>query len=77
MGLPKGHAERIRELFERSGLPTTIKLAASQRKKLVEAMRLDKKVSSGEIRFVLAREIGSVEFGRAVPQQSLERILTE
>jgi 3-dehydroquinate synthetase len=34
---------------------------------LFAAMRLDKKVSGGEIKFVLAREIGRVEFGRRVP----------
>jgi 3-dehydroquinate synthetase len=30
-------------------------------------MKLDKKVSAGEIKFVLARRIGTVEFGHQVP----------
>jgi 3-dehydroquinate synthase len=76
-GLPKEQAERICDLFERAGLPTELKLSAGQRKELVHAMRLDKKVSSGEIKFVLAKEIGRVEFGQTVPERTLERILTE
>jgi 3-dehydroquinate synthetase len=34
---------------------------------MLPAMQLDKKVSSGEIKFVLARRIGAVEFGHEVP----------
>jgi 3-dehydroquinate synthetase len=30
-------------------------------------MKLDKKVSAGEIKFVLARRIGAAEFGHQVP----------
>ena len=36
-------------------------------KKLLAAMQLDKKVSDGEVRFVLARELGKVEHGIKVP----------
>jgi 3-dehydroquinate synthetase len=39
-------------------------------------MKLDKKVSGGEIKFVLARKIGMVEFGQAVPQPVVEESLT-
>jgi 3-dehydroquinate synthetase len=38
-------------------------------------MLLDKKVSAGEIKFVLARRIGAVEFGCRVPQEAIERVL--
>jgi 3-dehydroquinate synthetase len=44
-------------------LPTAIKLSAARRRALINAMRLDKKVSGGEIKFVLARRIGQVEPG--------------
>ena len=44
-----------------------MKLNAPQRQKLLAAMQLDKKVSGGEVKFVLARRIGAVEFGHQVP----------
>ena len=39
-------------------------------------MKLDKKVSGGEIKFVLARRIGEVEFGQNVPAAMIEQMLT-
>ena len=67
LGLPPAHVERIATLFRRAGLPTEIKLRHHQRQGFLAAMKLDKKVSRGEIKFVLARRIGKVEFGRNVP----------
>ena len=67
LGLPAREVERIERLFQRAGLPTQVKLNAPQRQKLLAAMQLDKKVSGGEIKFVLARRIGAVEFGHQVP----------
>lgn len=61
--LPVGEAARIQKLFERAGLPVSIPLRAAQEKNLFDAMRLDKKVSGGEIQFVLARRLGKVERG--------------
>jgi len=63
LGLPSGDVERIGKLFVRAGLPVKIKLNSAQRKKLVAAMLLDKKVSGGEVKFVLAEKIGRVRFG--------------
>ena len=68
MGVPSVDVERIEKLFVRAGLPTKIKLNSIQRGKLFAAMRLDKKVSSGEIKFVLAEKIGAVKWGQKVPQ---------
>jgi 3-dehydroquinate synthetase len=66
---------RIEKLFARVGLPVKIKLNLVQRKKLFAAMKLDKKVSGGEIKFVLARKIGVVEFGQKVPLELIESAL--
>jgi len=74
-GLPGADVNRIRELFARAGLPTAIALNFPRRKKLLAAMQLDKKVSGGEIRFVLAKKIGRVAWGRKVPADVLERVL--
>jgi 3-dehydroquinate synthase len=74
-GLPQSDVERIRILFKRAGLPMTVRLNKLQRKQLFDAMRLDKKVSGGEIKFVLARAIGKVEYGVKVPEAEIEAAL--
>ncbi|MBM3880686.1 MAG: 3-dehydroquinate synthase [Verrucomicrobia bacterium] len=74
-GLPVREVERIRALFERAGLPTAVRLDRRQRERLLGAMRLDKKVSAGELKFVLAERVGRVRWGQAVPQLELERVL--
>ncbi len=74
-GLPEKDAARIADLFKRAGLPTTVKLNASQRPKLFAAMKLDKKVSDGEIKFVLAQRIGKVVWGQRVPTAEIEKVL--
>ena len=75
LGLPERDLERIIRMFRRAGLPTTVKLRAGQRPKLFAAMRLDKKVSGGEIKFVLAKKIGRVEFGHKVPAALIDQAL--
>lgn len=75
-GLPEKDAARIADLFQRAGLPTTVKLNAGQRAKLFAAMKLDKKVSEGEIKFVLAQRIGQVVWGQRVPTTAIEAFLS-
>jgi 3-dehydroquinate synthase len=75
LGLPAGEADRIESILKGAGLPTQVKLNAPQRQKLLAAMRLDKKVSGGEVKFVLARRIGAVEFGHHVPLAAIEQTL--
>lgn len=75
LGLPSGDVERIRKLFVGAGLPVKIKLDSARRKKLFAAMKLDKKVSGGEIKFVLAQKIGRVAWGRKVPAALIEKVL--
>jgi 3-dehydroquinate synthase len=74
-GLSGDEAGRIRDLFKRIGLPTTIRLNSLRRRKLLAAMKLDKKVSGGEIKFVLARRIGKAEFGCKVPSELIGQAL--
>ena len=73
--LPQTDVERIERLFQRAGLPTEANLNTPARQKLLAAMQLDKKVSDGEVKFVLARRIGAVEFGHQVPMAVIERTL--
>jgi 3-dehydroquinate synthase len=75
LGLTERDVERIARLFRRTGLPTTVRLRAGQRQKLFAAMRLDKKVSGGEIKFVLAKKIGRAGFGHNVSAALIEQTL--
>lgn len=72
MGMPHADAGRVRALLARAGLPVEARLSAGQAARLAQAMQLDKKVVGGEVRFVLARRIGDVAWGQAVP---VERVL--
>jgi 3-dehydroquinate synthase len=75
-GLSGTEVQRIADLFQRAGLPTEVKLPVNQRRKLFGAMKLDKKVSDGEIKFVLAKRIGEVAWGKRVPALEIEKVLT-
>ncbi len=77
LGLPAGDVMRIRNLFQRAGLPTQLKLSGVQRKKLFAAMSLDKKVSAGEVKFVLAEQIGKVVWGQRVPAALINAALDQ
>jgi 3-dehydroquinate synthase len=76
-GLPTGDAARIENLFQRAGLPVAIALSAPVRTRLLAAMQLDKKVSAGEIKFVLARRLGQVDPGHPVPAALIQKVLTQ
>jgi 3-dehydroquinate synthase len=76
LGLPAREVDRIESILHHAGLPTQVKLNAPQRQKLLAAMQLDKKVSDGEVKFVLARRIGAVEFGQRVPMALIEQTLS-
>jgi 3-dehydroquinate synthase len=73
--LPNDSVDRIQNLFTRAGLPTKANLTARQRVKLIAAMRLDKKVSDGEIKFVLAKRIGKVVWGQRVSVAQIHKTL--
>jgi 3-dehydroquinate synthase len=75
LGLPACDVDRIERLFVRASLPVKIKLDAARRKKLFTAITLDKKVSAGEIKFVLAKKIGKVIWGQKVPDSLIEQAL--
>jgi 3-dehydroquinate synthase len=75
-GLPAADTARIADLFRRAGLPTGVELDTRAQKKLFAAMRLDKKVSGGEIKFVLAERLGKVVWGQSVPEDLIRETLT-
>ena len=75
-GLPQLDVERVSDLFRRANLPTSVDLNQREIKQLFSAMRLDKKVSDGEIKFVLAQRIGEVVCGQQVPEELIRFTLT-
>jgi 3-dehydroquinate synthase len=75
LGLPPTDVDRITALFKRAGLPTELQLNAPRRSRLLAAMRVDKKVVAGEIKFVLARRIGEARFGQKVGEAELAAAL--
>jgi 3-dehydroquinate synthase len=75
LGLPSGDVTRIEKLFVNAGLPVKFKANGALRKKLLTAMQLDKKVSGGEVKFVLATKIGRVKFGCKVPAELIGKVL--
>ena len=75
LALSAADVVRVRQLFGRAGLPVKMKLTTAYRAKLVRAMRLDKKVSDGEIKFVLARKIGKVLWNQRVPAAMVQAAL--
>jgi 3-dehydroquinate synthase len=75
LGLAPGQAWRIKRLFDAAGLPTAVRLRTGDINALFDAMKLDKKVSAGEVRFVLARRIGEVEHGIPVSREAILRAL--
>ncbi|MFT6561675.1 MAG: 3-dehydroquinate synthetase, partial [Limisphaerales bacterium] len=62
-------------LFAQANLPTSVRLAKPQLAKVFATMKLDKKVSGGEVKFVLAQKIGHVKFGIDVPKAIINAAL--
>jgi 3-dehydroquinate synthase len=77
LGLPPQDVERIDQLFQAAGLPTKLAVTPMLQRRLLNAMKLDKKVSRGTIQFVLARRLGAVEFGCDVPDALLKQTLSQ
>ena len=75
VGLPERDVARIENLFRRASLPVQTGMKSAKRQKLLAAMRLDKKVSDGEIKFVLAERIGHAVWGRRVPDGKIVQVL--
>ena len=74
-GLGQVEVDRIEALFAAAGLATQVTLSKKETIKLLAAMKLDKKVSGGQVKFVLAKSIGRVEFGIEVPQATIKASL--
>ena len=77
LGFSSNEADRIQSVLVLAGLPVRMQLNSVRRRKLLNAMKLDKKVSGGEIKFVLAQKIGKVVWSQNVPDAAVETVLDE
>ncbi|MFY9812929.1 MAG: 3-dehydroquinate synthase [Dehalococcoidales bacterium] len=73
--MDKADAVRLKKLLQRAGLMTT--LPPLEIAPLLQAMRYDKKVQGGKIRFVLQRAIGQVFITDDVNPAAVESVLGE
>jgi len=73
--LDSGNVTRLKSLLEKAGLIT--KLPLTEVKQVMQAMRYDKKVQNGKIRFVLPRAIGQVFITDNVSPAIVEKVLGE
>lgn len=64
---------RLKKVIQAAGLPTEI--ASHKIKEMVEAIKHDKKIQSGKIRFVLPRAIGNVYITDKVDLPLVEKVL--
>jgi 3-dehydroquinate synthase len=71
--LEKGEVTRLKEVIARAGLPTEV--PGLEREKLLLAMKHDKKILKGRIRFVLLKRIGEVFVTDQVDTSVLEGVL--
>lgn len=74
-GFPPSDALRLRALLTAFGLPVTLGDRRLETEAMIEAMGLDKKVNDGQLRFVLARQLGDVYVSDDVSAQALREVL--
>ena len=70
-----GEPERIASLIRKAGLPTTIPRLDPEI--LVSAMKHDKKVTQGKIRFILPRSLGEVFITDDVSLSLVKQVLAD
>ncbi|MCL0091705.1 3-dehydroquinate synthase [Dehalococcoidales bacterium] len=73
--LDKNELVRLKSVIEKAGLPT--KMPSLKLEKIIQAMKHDKKVWQGKIRFVLLKSIGSVFITDEVSPSLIEQVLNE
>jgi len=75
---PQADQDRLERLIERAGLPVRIPRALAQNSAaLLQAMRIDKKVRDGALRFVLPERIGAVRIAGDITDKEVRSALEE
>ena len=76
-GLALADSQRIEKLLQQLNLPVTLKGLELNAEAMIDAMGMDKKVVDGELRFVVADQMGSVRVASQVSVSALEKTLAE
>ena len=71
--LSKDEQIRLKRIIERAGLPTEIPNLNVER--IIQAMKHDKKILEGKMRFILPKSIGKVFVTEAVTPLLVEQVL--
>ncbi|MCX8156392.1 MAG: 3-dehydroquinate synthase [Verrucomicrobiae bacterium] len=74
-GLPAAEAQRLRRLLAAAGLPVHYAPGEVPWEKLLQAMQLDKKVSQGQIKFVLLFALGRAVWGQPVSPEQIRQAM--
>jgi 3-dehydroquinate synthase len=71
--ISKSAAQKIKNLLEQTGLPTTVEGVSPA--KIYEAHHYDKKFTNGKNRFVLAVDIGKVKIVEGIPETAIKKAI--
>ncbi|WCJ60038.1 3-dehydroquinate synthase [Fontisphaera persica] len=74
-GLSPAEARRLAKLIAAAGLPVRYAVDEERWQKLLHAMQLDKKVSQGQIKFVLLSALGRALWGQPVAPEQIRQSL--
>lgn len=74
---PLVDCQRIENLLQQLNLPVTLEGLELKSEDMIEAMGMDKKVVDGELRFVVADQMGTVRVAADVSIVALEKTLAE
>jgi 3-dehydroquinate synthase len=73
-GLPKSDFQRVQQVIQACGLPTSLPPALTS-EALIAALQRDKKFDSGAIRFILTKNLGTAFISHQVTLQSLREAI--
>lgn len=76
-GLALADSQRIEKLLQQFNLPVTLEGLELNAEAMIDAMGMDKKVVDGELRFVVADQMGSVRVASHASVSALEKTLAE
>lgn len=76
-GLPREDCQRIEKLLEQLNLPVSLEGLDLKSEDMIKAMSMDKKVVDGELRFIVADQMGAVRVAADVSISALEKTLSE
>jgi 3-dehydroquinate synthase len=76
-GLALADSQRIEKLLQQFNLPVTLEGLELNAEAMIDAMGMDKKVVDGELRFVVADQMGSVRVASHVSVSALGKTLAE